>query len=273
MRKPRHRPAQRRNDLDLRGRVGHMIRAAHHIRDAIIDVVAHRGQRIQKLPVAPDQHRVRHACRIDRAMPQNAVFPLDPLVIQPETPMPVATLGAQPVLVRITQRQRTAVIHRRLAHVQLFLALQVKLGRCLETFIEPPHVAQVLRRLFIARQPVRLFLDPVPGQAQPLQILLDRINIFLLAAVRVGIIDPQDECAAGLAGNQVIHQRGAQVAHMDISGGRRGETGGDHVGLLLPPPFPQSTRLVHSPRAPPLVSPAPPPACSRRSRRFFITPA
>ena len=43
--------------------------------------------------------------------------------------------------------------------------------------------------------------------------------------VLVGIVDAQDEGAAGLAGDKVVHQRSAQVADVDIAGGRRGEAG------------------------------------------------
>src|SRR5690606_24399245 len=64
--------------------------------------------------------------------------------------------------------------------------------------------------------------------------------VFLFRAFGIGIVNTQDEFATSLAGDQEIHQGGAQVADMDISCGRRGKTCRDHerppLGLDLPFP-------------------------------------
>ena len=224
----RHRAAKRLDDLDLRRGVGHMVRATHHVGNPVVDVVADRGQRIEKLPVAADQHRVRYAGRVDRQVAQNAIGPFDPLVVQLEAPVAGATLGAQLVLFGFTQVQSRAVIDRRFAHVQLFLALQVQFGRRLETLVKPPAGAQLIRRRFVAVQPGRLPLQPVPGEAQPGQVLLDRLHILGLGAFGVGIVDAQDKRPLPLSRDHVVEQRGAQVADMQITRGGRGETGGGH---------------------------------------------
>ena len=60
------------------------------------------------------------------------------------------------------------------------------------------------------------------------EIALDGINVFLLGALRVRVVDAQDEGPARLFGDQVVHQRSAQVADMQIAGGRRCKAGNGH---------------------------------------------
>src|SRR5690606_10471947 len=55
----------------------------------------------------------------------------------------------------------------------------------------------------------------------------------------------QDERAAGLAGDEVVHQRSAQVAHMDVARGRRREAGDGHDGYSLAVPLSQAGVFVH----------------------------
>jgi hypothetical protein len=80
----------------------------------------------------------------------------------------------------------------------LLLALEVQLGRRLERLVEPALLAQLVRRRGVAVQPLRLPLQPVPRDAQPLQILLDRVGVFLLRPLRVGVVETQDEGAPRL---------------------------------------------------------------------------
>ena len=223
-----HRAAQRLDDLDLSGGIGHMVRSSHHMGDAHFGVIHHRCQGIQELTIAPDQYRVGHRRGINRDVPQHAVFPLDALMVQLKAPDTIAAFRPQGCFFILGQRQGCAVIDRWLAHVQLFLALQVQLGWGFKGLIKAANAAQLIRGSNIAFQPFGLALNPVPSQAQPFQVLLDRIDIFFLRALRVGVINTQNELSAGLAGDQEIHQRGAQIADVDISSGRRGKTSGCH---------------------------------------------
>ena len=50
--------AQRLEDLDLRAGVGDVVLAADHVGDAEVDVVDHRGQRVEIGAVLADQHRI-----------------------------------------------------------------------------------------------------------------------------------------------------------------------------------------------------------------------
>ena len=233
VRKGRNSAAKRLHDLDLCRRVGHMVGPAHDIGHAHFRVIDHGRQSIQNLPVAADQHGVGDRCRIDRDIAQDTVFPLDPFLIQLEAPHAGAAFVAQLGFFRIRQVQRGAVIDRRLAHVELFLALEVQLGRGFPGFIEPPDLAQLVRGGVVFVQPFGLTLNAVPMQAEPCQVFFQTVDVFFLAAHRIGVVDPQDELSAVLAGDQIVHQRRAQVAYVDIAGRGRGEAGDGHWVLLI----------------------------------------
>ncbi len=120
---------------------------------AHLGVIDDRGQRVQYLPIAADQHRITDRCRIDRDIAQDAIEPFDTLMIQPEPPHPGPALGAQSIALGLGQIQRGAVIDRRFAHVQLFLALEIQFHRRLERLVKPLAGAQFIRRRRIAVQP------------------------------------------------------------------------------------------------------------------------
>jgi len=70
---------------------------------------------------------------------------------------------------------------------------------------------------------------------------VDDVGSALYQTALIGVLDPQDEGAALIAGDQPGIQRRAQVAHVHIAGGRRRETGthlsvGDfflHLGKIV----------------------------------------
>ena len=65
----------------------------------------------------------------------------------------------------------------------------------------------------------------VPGQAGGLQGTVDDVGGALHQTALVGVLNAQDEGAAVVAGLQVGVQRGAQVAHVHVAGGRRRKAG------------------------------------------------
>ena len=222
-----------------------MVRTAHDVGHAHVGIVHAAGEGVKHLPIRADQHGIADRGRVDRDVAQDAVGPFDPLMLQQEAPVTLAPLGPQAILVRIRQRQAGAVIDRGPAHVQQLLALEIQFGRGLEHLVKPALGLQRLGLGAVAVQPQGLTLDPVPMQAQPVEIALDALDIFLARALPVGIVKPQDEGSAGLPGDQIVEQRGAQVAHMNVAGGRWRETGDGHgaspVGIALS----QATVFVH----------------------------
>ena len=89
--------------------------------------------------------------------------------------------------------QGGAVIDRRLAAGELALALELELLRRLVSGIEPPARFQLLDRLGIAVEAVRLAHLLGPLDAEPVKILLDAAREFLRRALPVGVVEAEDQ--------------------------------------------------------------------------------
>jgi DNA-binding transcriptional regulator LsrR (DeoR family) len=87
------------------------------------------------------------------------------------------------------------------------IASSAKVAQMFRT--EPTIRAQLVGSGLVAVQSFRLLFDPVPCQAQPLKIELDGVDVFLLGAFGVGIVQPQHECATLFPRDQVVEQCGA----------------------------------------------------------------
>ena len=139
-------------------------------------------------------------------------------------------MGGNPVgvlrrAIFLAQREGTAVVDRRKSAPELYLALHLQLLRRLVTGINPSRFPQAFERRLVMRKPLGLALFSIGIEAQPGQIVPDRLDVFLAAAFRVGIVDPQQEPATGLACQHPIMQRGADIADMEAPGRGRGEAG------------------------------------------------
>ena len=67
----------------------------------------------------------------------------------------------------------------------------------------------------------------VPVEAEPRQPVEDRVDRGLGRALAVGVLDAQQELAAGVAGVEPVEQRGARAADVQEAGRRGGEAGDD----------------------------------------------
>lgn len=75
----------------------------------------------------------------------------------------------------------------------------------------------------------------VPVDAEPLQVVFDEAGVFCTRALRVDVLDAENEASALAAGREPRHQCGVDVAEVHASGRRGGETSGDcmiHVGRV-----------------------------------------
>ena len=63
--------AERLEELDLRRGIGDVILAAHHMRDAEVDVVDDARQRIEIAAVGADEHRIRQRRCVDMLLATN----------------------------------------------------------------------------------------------------------------------------------------------------------------------------------------------------------
>ena len=97
--------------------------------------------------------------------------------------------------------------------------------------------AQPLELALVDREPLRLADGRGGDQPEPVEIGADRVDMLLAAALEIGIVDPQQEASADLRGEQIIMQRGADIADVEAPGRRRGEAGGDgHVRPIAADP-------------------------------------
>jgi hypothetical protein len=62
------------------------------------------------------------------------------------------------------------------------------------------------------------------------QVVEDRVGVFLLRAADIGVVEALDEASLVLQREQPVEQRRASVADMDVTRRRRGETNGNSHG-------------------------------------------
>ena len=72
----------------------------------------------------------------------------------------------------------------------------------------------------------------VPVEAEPAQAVEDDVHGFLGIARGVGVLDAQDERAAGVAGVKPVEQGGARAADVQVAGGRGGKTNARFHGFM-----------------------------------------
>ena len=103
-----------------------------------------------------------------------------------------------------------------------------------EQRLDPPLVK--LAPLGLEIRPAVAFAGPgrIPGQrslipreAEPAQSLEDDFDRFLRVASGVGVLDPEDELAADMAGKEPVEQGGAGAANMEETRGTGSETDAD----------------------------------------------
>src|SRR6185369_10379764 len=104
--------------------------------------------------------------------PAHEVVPHHVALLELEPPMRLAPFGFEPRTIRRAELQRRAVIDRRLAAGELALALEFELIRRLVGGIKPPARFQLLPRLRVAVEAVRLAHLVRPIDAEPVKVLL-----------------------------------------------------------------------------------------------------
>src|SRR4029078_7725840 len=152
--------------LNLRGRVDHMVFAADHVCNAKVDIVDYARQRVEISAVRPNQHRVRQRSGIDMLAGAHEGVPDHVPRLELEAPMWLAPLGFEPGLVLLGQLQRRAVIDRGAAARELTLALKLELFGRLVAGINPPCPLQSLDGGIIQIEALRRADLPGPIDAE-----------------------------------------------------------------------------------------------------------
>ena len=215
--------------LNLNGSIGYVILSAQDVGHAHFEIVHRAWQHIEPGPVGAADHRIGELRGVEFLFPAHPVFPHDRrVVVELEAPVRCDPFGFLRCTILLAQCQGAAVVDRRQSAPELDLALQFEFLRRLVAGIDPRRFPQAFERRLVMRQPLGLALFAIGTKAQPGQIVPDRLHIFLAAAVRVGIVDPQQEPPARLARQHPVMQRGADIADMEAPGRGRGEAGHGH---------------------------------------------
>ena len=155
---------------------------------------------------------------VDLLRPAHQVLPGDRPFLQLEAPVRPAALGLVCPSLGLRKLERGAVVDRRTAGLALQPALQLQLLGGLIAGIEPAGGLQGLGRGTVAGKPGRLPLQLVPRKAEPGEILLDGGGEGLGRALGIGVVETQQEFAAGLPGMQPVEQGHARVADVQLAG-------------------------------------------------------
>jgi len=121
----------------------------------------------------------------------------------------------------------------------LALALELCFGA--EAGVRVPARNQFVGDFAVGLHPLRLAIGTVrsahigtlvPVEPEPAQIFQERDFALTCAALDVGVFDAQDERAAVMTREQVIENRRARTAHVEISGGAGRETNANTFDLF-----------------------------------------
>ena len=90
--------------------------------------------------------------------------------------------------------------------------------------VRPSRRREKRARRLVMSEPLRLARLPVPVEAEPAEVRLDRLRIFLGRARGIGVVEAEDERPARLPCIEPVDERGAGVAEMETPGRARRET-------------------------------------------------
>lgn len=196
--------AERLEQLDLHRRVGDVVLAAQDEGDTEVDVVDDAGEGVEVGAVLADQHGVREGRGRDVRGAAHAVLPGEVARIEAKAPVRTPSLTLQGRALLRGELEGGAVVGRWQAARELALAATVKLVGGLVARIQPAGLAQARGCGLIALQAVRLAHDEVGQDADPGEVLQDRVGILDARALAVGVVEAQDEAPA-LPGRRLAH--------------------------------------------------------------------
>ena len=191
-------PAKQR---DVLGRVAQVIFAADHVRDAHLQIVRHIDEMKHRLAVGPHDDEIR---------------------------IQFLAVGQ---FARHVADDQIGNDHRLARHFEFHRALMVVSQALLLQFLHAPSVS--LRALRLKVRPMISFARPfhvagrrpfVPFETKPAQAVEDHFHRLPRIARGVGVLDAENERAAGVAGVEPVEQRGARAADVQKTGRTRGKS-------------------------------------------------
>ena len=204
-----------------------MILAAHDVGHAHGDVVDHARQHVEPAAVGAADDRIAERRRIEPLGSADQIVPRDRRVVEAEAPVRPDAAGLDRGTRRVAELQRGAIVDRRQPAPEQHLTLEIELLRGLIGGIDAPRRAQFGKALLVQCAALGLAHLAVGGEAEPDEIVADRLREGLGRALGIGIVEAQQETPALFARIQPVVERGADVADMQPPGRRRREAGDD----------------------------------------------
>ena len=226
----RHLPAHGLVDLHLAGGVGEVIDAADHVRDAHVVVVDDDGVVVDRRAVAAqDDHVVEvgvlpHDAALhpvlDHGLAVERRLEADHRLDAGRRILGIAVAPA--AVVHASERARRARASRISAS---------SLAGCAVAVVGLAGGQQLLGHLAVALSAGKLIERlAVPIELEPFEAVEDGRDRGLGGALAIGILDPQQHLAAGVAGVEPVEQRRARTADVQIAGGRGRKARDDGLG-------------------------------------------
>ena len=195
-----------------------MLFGAHDVRDTHLDVVHHIGEQEHRRAVTPQQHEVLDRRVLEVHLAAHTIDDRRRAVGHTEAQHPAGgrfetAVAGVPVVARLSGRLRPGLdlVGRQVAVVR---------GALVEQPVRRRHVGSRM----VALEVGSLEAIIVGRDADPGERIDDPLRPLGAVPGLVGVLDPEHERAAALAGEGPVVQRRARPADMERAGRRRGET-------------------------------------------------
>ena len=221
----RLRPAHGLDDLELAEGVVQVIVAADHMRDMHVVIVDDDGQHIGRRAVGAQQDHIVELAVLDRDFALHGI--LDDRLAGLRRLEADDRGNARGRILRVAIAPAAVIAHR-LAGSLLGCAHLVEfLGRAVAV-VGVAAGQHLVGHLGVPGGAGELVGDvAIPLQAEPRQAVEDRGDGGLGRARAIGVLDAQQELAAGVLGIEPVEQGGARAADVQEAGRRGGEAGND----------------------------------------------
>ena len=217
------RPSQGAVEKNLLGGVRDVVGATDDMADVHVQIIQHHAQVVGGHAIGPNQHEVFDLLGSVGDPAEDPVLESNFSIAGRLEANHAGQAAGTPLSNQIRRQVSTgAVILPGFSGGGCRLPFGRQLGRRAETAVGLVFAQELLYRLAVALQPLRLQERAlVPTKAQPLEGAQDVFHHLRAGALPVGIFNAEDEASALASGEQPVEQGGTRPAHVQGSGGGR----------------------------------------------------
>ena len=224
---------ERLEDEELRERVRQVLLGADDVGDLHLGVVDDAGEVVERRAVGPDDHEVADLVGLLLDVPLDQVVDDERAAERDLEPQGVGpSLGLEPGQVGVGERLAAEAVGALAASRPRPCRRRARPRCCSRDRRAPRRPARsaaggvavgALRLEIRAVRPADLGAF-VPVHAHPAEAVEDQRDGLLDVPLLVGVVDPEDELAAGVAGQQPVEQRRPHPADVEEAGRAGGES-------------------------------------------------